>query len=287
MSGLPDDTVIGTIEIRNVSGEFLEFPVRYGSDLADFLPEDARGFRQAQVFHWWPVPYIRGYRPAVSYWARWDVDPPIQAVSVAFRCDAPHGEWSPIEMMLTDTEREIYPRVFENNGVEVFENPTAFPPAWIATHWELISDATERIRKMVSREINLRETVLFDKFPPSDCMLSNREEEAISIAIERPSSDEILFHIPSEITGYLVVTESYSPWWHAEMNGRSVPVLRADHAFMAIPVHGEAGILRLRYRPVIFYLACCLSGIVLLGGIAAATMKVRTSLTGRKGSIAR
>ncbi|HOE11170.1 MAG TPA: hypothetical protein PLQ35_12585 [bacterium] len=286
MSGLPDDTVIGTIEIRNVSGEFREFPVRYGSDLADFLPEDARGFRQAQVFHWWPVPYIRGYRPAVSYWARWAVDPPIEATSVAFRCDAPRGEWSPIEMMLTDTEREIYPRIFENNGVEVFENPTAFPPAWIATHWELISDATERIEIMISGQINLRETVLFDQFPPSDCMVSNREE-AISITIERPSSDEILFQISPNTEGFLIVTEGYSPWWRAEMNGGSVPVLRADHAFMAIPIHGEAGILRLRYRPIIFYLACCLSGIVLLGGIAAATIKVRNSLTGRKGSIAR
>ncbi|HPO08259.1 MAG TPA: hypothetical protein PLZ55_06285, partial [bacterium] len=286
MSEWPDDTVIGRIEIRDASGTVRQFPVRYGSDIADFLPEDARGFRQAQVFHWWPIPYVPGYRPAVSYWARWAVDPPIDAVSVAFRCDALRGEWSPIEMLLTDTGRDIYPRIFEDNGVEVFENPAAFPPAWIPTRWELIPDSTKRIRKMVSGEVNLLETVLFDRLPPSDCCLPSREGEAITIAIERPSSDEILFHIPPLTTGYLVVTESYSPWWHAEMNGRSRPVLRADHAFMAIPIHPyTSGILRLRYRPWVFYLGCWLSGIVLLGGIAAATMNVGTSLRCRKGLV--
>ncbi|HEX7335613.1 MAG TPA: hypothetical protein VF252_00280, partial [Gemmatimonadales bacterium] len=54
----------------------------------------------------------------------------------------------------------------------------------------------------------------------------------------------------------LQVSRSYHRSWEAEIDGVSVPVLRANHALMAIPLtkSGDQRVL-LRYRPAIVSLA--------------------------------
>lgn len=65
----------------------------------------------------------------------------------------------------------------------------------------------------------------------------------------RPASDcsaQLDSYLPShmEITAtadgpcFLVVSANWNPWWEATVNGRAVPVLRANHALMAIRVDG-------------------------------------------------
>ena len=48
--------------------------------------------------------------------------------------------------------------------------------------------------------------------------------------------------------GLAVILDPFYPGWTATLDGKPVPVLRADHAFQAVPVPAGRHELRLTYR---------------------------------------
>jgi uncharacterized membrane protein YfhO len=70
--------------------------------------------------------------------------------------------------------------------------------------------------------------------------------------------------------GLLVVMDPWFPGWHAEVDGQPAPLLRADYAFMAIPVPEGTHRVVLRYVPATLGmgLACVLSVLTGIGGWA-------------------
>jgi uncharacterized membrane protein YfhO len=46
--------------------------------------------------------------------------------------------------------------------------------------------------------------------------------------------------------------DSYSPYWGARWNGRTIPVMLADGNFMAVALPAEHGTLSFEFRPQLF-----------------------------------
>jgi len=276
METLPDGALIGQIIVQGENNEGLLLPVRYRVDVGDIL---AMNPGKAGIFRWWPVPTSEGLQRAADYWSRWPIEPPLEIQTVTFRNVAERGTWILSEMVLSDANRLDYPCVLETarSGADVYENPSAFPPAWIAGACRVIPNATERIDTILSNQTDLRSTVILEteptdspkKTPPADHLDTvNRSDSTGSISqvdFERPSSDEIICRIPQETTGWLTITEGYSRWWNATIDGKPVPVYRANHAFMAVPLVEQAGIVRLIYRPMLFYVGYVISAVTVVG----------------------
>jgi uncharacterized membrane protein YfhO len=78
----------------------------------------------------------------------------------------------------------------------------------------------------------------------------------------------------------LTISRTYHGSWQAEIDGVSVPVLRANYALMAVPLvsSGEHRVV-LRYRPRIVQLSTMVTaatwGIVLLVTAVAAALSLR------------
>ena len=49
--------------------------------------------------------------------------------------------------------------------------------------------------------------------------------------------------------GYVVLVDGYDPGWRATIDGRGVPVLRANVAFRAVAVPPGRHVIEYRYRP--------------------------------------
>jgi hypothetical protein len=49
--------------------------------------------------------------------------------------------------------------------------------------------------------------------------------------------------------GLVVVLDGYHPGWHAERDGRKVPLLRANGRYWALPTPGGEHVFTLRYAP--------------------------------------
>jgi len=81
-----------------------------------------------------------------------------------------------------------------------------------------------------------------------------RDRPLVPVAYERPAPEHIVLRVDAgEEPATVFVSEGYHPWWRATVDGEAAPVLRAQMAFMAIPVGTGARVvdLRLRRPPVV------------------------------------
>ncbi len=92
-----------------------------------------------------------------------------------------------------------------------------------------------------------------DSHPPRAVPLTERTANHTRVTVDAP------------VPGLLVVMDPWYPGWRAEVDGQRAPLLRADYAFMAVPVPAGRHEVVLRYRPATLFpgLACVLA---VLGG---------------------
>ena len=78
--------------------------------------------------------------------------------------------------------------------------------------------------------------------------------------IEGNGDDTLAVRVNSTGPALLYVSRTYHRSWEAEIDGVSVPVIRANHALMAVPLakSGEHRVV-MRYRPVIVRIATMIS----------------------------
>jgi uncharacterized membrane protein YfhO len=67
--------------------------------------------------------------------------------------------------------------------------------------------------------------------------------------------------------GYLVLAYTHYPGWRATVDGRPTKILRANYAFMALPIEPGEHQVMLRYRPMSLTVGAVVSGLSLLAVI--------------------
>lgn len=86
-----------------------------------------------------------------------------------------------------------------------------------------------------------------------------------SFTVARERRNETTVTVSSGPKALIVFRRAWLPGWHATLNGRPLPVLRANMIMPAVEIPpGEAGELRLVYRPASLVAGATLAGIALL-----------------------
>jgi uncharacterized membrane protein YfhO len=60
---------------------------------------------------------------------------------------------------------------------------------------------------------------------------------------------EVVIEAQSPAGGYVVLNDVWFPWWMAEVDGRKVPLLRANVIFRAVEVPPGRHTVRMTFRP--------------------------------------
>ncbi|NUL82637.1 MAG: YfhO family protein [Armatimonadetes bacterium] len=82
-----------------------------------------------------------------------------------------------------------------------------------------------------------------------------------------PNEIAIAASNPSSLGSWLFISDTYYPGWRATVNGKNMPVIRANGAFRAIPVPPGDSTVRMRYSPASFQWGLILAtlGIAIVG----------------------
>jgi hypothetical protein len=72
--------------------------------------------------------------------------------------------------------------------------------------------------------------------------------------------------------GYVVLVDAYDPGWRATLDGRDIPVLRANLAFRAVQVPPGHHVIEYVYRPPTLIAGLAISGITVLAAVARAVI---------------
>jgi len=78
------------------------------------------------------------------------------------------------------------------------------------------------------------------------------------------SAQRVEIDVESKGPGLIVIAQSFYDAWHASIDGRSVPLLRANHAFQALQVPAGSSHVSLRYQDRRLWLGAIVSGLTAL-----------------------
>lgn len=122
-------------------------------------------------------------------------------------------------------------QVYQEGQTIVYENKNVFPRAFFA---ESVTDATDSQQAadfLFNSANNLRTMAAVLSFPKKNENFS--QGEAI---IQQYSAEKILLQTKNNSEGFLVLTDSYYPTWHAYVDGKEVKIYQTDLAFRGIIV---------------------------------------------------
>ncbi|HEY3997512.1 MAG TPA: YfhO family protein [Candidatus Xenobia bacterium] len=132
----------------------------------------------------------------------------------------------------------------EGQPIQVNTDPRSLDRFWFAPRFE-VDDGEHALARVQSGEVDPRATVLLAS-PPGVTGGSAPGH----VADVRYDFDHTDLRVEAAGAGFVCTSEVYDPGWRATVDGRDVPVLRAFHTFMAIPIGAGTHQVSWRYWPV-------------------------------------
>ena len=156
--------------------------------------------------------------------------------------------------------------VFRDERAIVYENPRAFPRAWIVHEVRQSADG-EELRLFNDYEVDGRTVAYVDgPLPGVTAPADGVADDEVTITQYEP--EEIRLTARADGAGLLVLSEVYTTGWTATVDGVEIDVLETNHALRGVPVPAGEHEVVLRYAPVSLTVglwSTALSGAAMLG----------------------
>ena len=154
----------------------------------------------------------------------------------------------------------------------VLENPRALPRAFVPRHVEVITNDAERLARIESDDFNPREVAFVEESVTEPSVIEGSAE----ITHEVPSRIDV--SVEMKTPGMVVLADLWDKGWSAYLNGKRVPILRANHAVRGVLVGPGKSTLEFRYVPAGFMLGFGLAGIAALAVAGCAFFGIKERL---------
>ena len=115
----------------------------------------------------------------------------------------------------------------------VWEDAGALPAAFVVAR-ERRLERGAGLRALRAGSVDLRAEVLLE--PRAPRLPAGAGAGPVAARVRRPAPDRLRVDVPAGRGGWLVVSESYWPFWRATVDGERAKLVPADHALMAVPL---------------------------------------------------
>jgi Bacterial membrane protein YfhO len=154
---------------------------------------------------------------------------------------------------------EKYQVAYSSKDLTVFENENAVPLMYFSPRIKIISDASKALEHIRSEQFNPHEYTILEE----DSGLSEIQIGSRSITTEKKSST-ITATVQTSTDSLLVLSQNYYPGWRAFVDGKQVPILKANYTFQAIRVPTGKHSIKFSFEVVYFRMAVAFTAIGLL-----------------------
>jgi len=140
--------------------------------------------------------------------------------------------------------------------VAVYVNEPAAPGAAVVPEVVVEPDSAKRIAMLWSPTFDPGKTTIVEE----PVLAVGQAGGTGTAVIEGNGDDTLAVRVRASGPALLHVSRTYHPSWQAEIDGLPVPVLRANHALMAIPLTRSGDhLVVMRYRPAIVRMAATIT----------------------------
>lgn len=156
--------------------------------------------------------------------------------------------------------------VYRSPDVAILENYDVLPRAFLAYRARAVPDDAEALNLLRSAEFNPRQEVLLAAATVTPVTPPTQGTEGIAIRSYAP--EKVVLDVTAPAAGYLVLTDAWYPGWQARVDGRPVPVERADVLFRAVHLEPGDHAVEFVYQPASFRQGLLAAGAALLASLA-------------------
>jgi hypothetical protein len=117
----------------------------------------------------------------------------------------------------------------------IWEDAETLPPAFVLGRERRLGRAAG-LRALQAGSVDLRAEVLLEPGAPRLPAGGPRSGGLVPARVRRPAPDRLRVDVPAGGGGWLVVSESYWPFWRASVDGEPARLAPANHALMAVPL---------------------------------------------------
>lgn len=158
-----------------------------------------------------------------------------------------------------------FTQVFEDSSYRILENTKAYPHAFLVGAYQ-VAHGQAILDTMFGKQFDLRNSIVLEEKP--NLPIQN-DPKAISNSVSY-KADKIIIQTQAKTNMLLFLSDSYYPGWKAYMDGKEVPILRADYSFRAVTVPNGKHVVTFVYKPLSFALGLigAIFGLVSLVGVS-------------------
>lgn len=142
----------------------------------------------------------------------------------------------------------IFPLIYHDE-VNIYENPEAFPRAFVAhsvTYADSYQEAQALIRKS---DFDLRHTVVLEEPFPASCINEARNSDFSTVVIKQYRPNKVTIEAKMDSPGILVLSDLYYPGWQVYVDGVSAKLYRVDGIIRGVLVQEGDHTVVFRYAP--------------------------------------
>lgn len=290
--GLPNGTAVAEVTVSGGGAPPEVLTIRLGAETAEAAYEDGAAWAHARP----AVGYRREPRDAEGrayarnlYVADVALTVPRVVERVEVRIVVPTGQFRLAGLTLHErssgrndsllpSHREKYTPVYEDESTTIYENRAALPRAFVvgeavsveADDWALVyllQPGFDPRRQVLLEHPNRPDEAASPPVVPpiaraaraSEGAPAPRPSTADGATIEQYETDLVVIRATSTRGGHLVLTDSHYPGWRARLDGREVPIERANYLFRAVELPPGEHTVEFSFAPTSVYLGGAMS----------------------------
>lgn len=157
--------------------------------------------------------------------------------------------WQHAQQVVKDL-REAIERKRRGKDIYIYENSGWLPRYRFVTRVRVLQSSNyvlDELSRMTSDD--LRETALIEA-SDADQIGKLVSLSPGTVKVERYTPDEIQLSIENPGNGFLVIANTWNPFWQAEVNGQERALMRTNHAQFGLPTKPGERYVWLRYIPL-------------------------------------
>ncbi|MDP2649863.1 MAG: YfhO family protein [bacterium] len=151
--------------------------------------------------------------------------------------------------------KDQFSLIYKDDKYEFYQNNNVFPHAFLVGEYRVIKDEKQILKTIFSSDFNLRHEIVLEDDPK----IVKTSGDIGSAKIVNYLANDIEISVDSKANGLLFLAESYNKGWKASVDGKNVPILRANYTFRAIGVEAGKHSVRFWYDPWSFKLGVYLA----------------------------
>jgi hypothetical protein len=181
--------------------------------------------------------------------SRWRLsDPELALVSEPVEALDQAKEWEGLDRL--ERIRRVLRGEQPDRAIFVYENKSVLPRAFLTRGKKVFPSSDSLLDALAQAPLSeIRDTVYLGAADFNDTPIEDLGFQTGSVRIREYHPDKLILDVETDGRAYLVVSNNYSPYWRASIDGEEARVVPAYHVFQGIAVAPGRHAVTLEYRP--------------------------------------